>query len=107
MSSFDEREKAFENKYARDEELQFKVIARRNKLLDLWAAEQLGKDGADAEAYAKEVVVADFDEPGDDDVKRKVLADLEAAGIEISGEEVRAQMNRLLADAKQQLMEAE
>ena len=107
MSSFDEREKAFENKYARDEELQFKVIARRNKLLGLWAAEQLGKDGADAEAYAKEVVVADFDEPGDDDVKRKVLADLEAAGIEISGEEVRAQMNRLLADAKQQLMEAE
>ncbi|MBN67398.1 MAG: hypothetical protein CMM94_07535 [Rickettsiales bacterium] len=106
MSSFDEREKAFENKYARDEELQFKVIARRNKLLGLWAAEQLGKDDADAEAYAKEVVVADFDEPGDDDVKRKVLADLQAAGIEISGEEVRAEMNRLLAVAKQQLMDA-
>lgn len=106
MSSFDEREKAFENKYARDEELQFKVIARRNKLLGLWAAEQLGKDDADAEAYAKEVVVADFDEPGDDDVKRKVVADLQAAGIEISGEEVRAEMNRLLAVAKQQLMDA-
>ena len=106
MSSFDEREKAFENKYARDEELQFKVIARRNKLLGLWAADQLGKDDADAEAYAKEVVVADFDEPGDDDVKRKVLADLQAAGIEISGEEVRAEMNRLLAVAKQQLMDA-
>ena len=73
---FNDREKGFEAKYLHDQETQFKITARRNKLLGLWAAEQMGLSGADAEAYAKEVVVADFEEAGDDDVLRKVLGDL-------------------------------
>ena len=78
-----DREKAFEAKFQKDQELQFKVNARRNKLLGLWAAEKMEMSGGDAEAYAKEVVAADFDEPGEDDVVRKVLADLEGKGLEI------------------------
>ena len=79
--SFNDREKAFEDKYKHDQELQFKVEVRRNKLLGLWAAELLDLEGEAAEAYAKEVIVSDFDEPGDDDVLRKVLADLEKAKV--------------------------
>ena len=80
MTTFDDRKDAFEKKFAHDEELRFKANARRNKLLGLWAAEKLGKNGADAEAYAKSVVMADFQEAGDDDVLRKVKGDLEAGG---------------------------
>jgi hypothetical protein len=80
MTTFDNRKDAFEKKFAHDEELRFKAMARRNKLLGLWAAERLGKSGAEAEAYAKSVVMADFEEAGDDDVLRKVRADLEASG---------------------------
>ncbi len=80
MTTFDDRKDAFEKKFAHDEELRFKATARRNKLLGLWAAEKLGKSGADADAYAKSVVLADFEEAGDDDVLRKVRADLEASG---------------------------
>ena len=80
MASMDERKDAFENKFAHDEELKFKAIARRNKLLGLWAAEKLGKTGADADAYAMEVVKADFEEAGDEDVYRKVRGDFDAAG---------------------------
>jgi hypothetical protein len=80
MTTFDKREEGFEKKFAHDEELRFKATARRNKLLGLWAADRLGKSGADAEAYAKTVVMADFQEAGDDDVLRKVQADLEAGG---------------------------
>jgi hypothetical protein len=80
MTTFDNRKDAFEKKFAHDEELRFKATARRNKLLGLWAADRLGKSGADAEAYAKTVVMADFQEAGDDDVLRKVQADLEAGG---------------------------
>jgi hypothetical protein len=80
MTTFDDRKDAFEKKFAHDEELRFKATARRNKLLGLWAADRLGKSGADAEAYAKTVVMADFQEAGDDDVLRKVQADLEAGG---------------------------
>ena len=80
MTTFDKREEGFEKKFAHDEELRFKANARRNKLLGLWAAEKLGLTGADAEAYAEGVVVADFEEAGDDDVFRKVRADLDAKG---------------------------
>ncbi len=80
MTTFDDRKDTFEKKFAHDEELRFKATARRNKLLGLWAADRLGKSGADAEAYAKSVVMADFQEAGDDDVLRKVQADLEAGG---------------------------
>ncbi len=82
MTTFDKREEGFEKKFAHDEELRFKATARRNKLLGLWAAEQLGKSGADADAYAKEVVVADFEEAGDDDVLRKVAGDLAGKGVD-------------------------
>ena len=95
MTTFDKREEGFEKKFAHDEELQFKAMARRNKLLGLWAAEKLGKTGADAEAYAKEVVLADFEEAGDNDVLRKVAADLKPKGIDEAA--IRAQMGALLA----------
>ena len=80
MTTFNEREKGFEQKYKHDQDLQFKVNARRNKLLGLWAAEQMGLSGADAEAYAKQVVQADFEKPGDSDVVAKVVNDLSAKG---------------------------
>src|SRR5262245_44470164 len=101
MTTFDKREEGFEKKFALDEELKFKAYARRNKMLGLWAAAQLGKTGADAEAYAKEVVLADFEESGDDDVVRKVTKDLQAKGI--SEQQVRAQMQELLAQAVAQI----
>jgi hypothetical protein len=105
MTTFDEREKAFENKFKRDQELQFKVNNRRNRLLGLWAAAQLNKVGPDADAYAKEVVMADFDKPGDNDVLQKVLGDLTAAGKTADAESVRKQMDRLVDEAKKQVME--
>jgi len=96
-TTFDKREEGFEKQFAHDEELRFKAMARRNKLLGLWAAGILGKTGADADAYAKEVVLADFEESGDNDVVRKVVKDLAGKGI---GEpEVRLQMTTLLAQA--------
>ena len=96
-TTFDKREEGFEKQFAHDEELRFKAFARRNKLLGLWAAGILGKTGADADAYAKEVVLADFEESGDNDVVRKVVKDLAGKG---SGEpEIRAQMAALLAQA--------
>ena len=100
MTTFDKREEGFEKKFAHDEELKFKAMARRNKLLGLWAAAQLGKTGADADAYAKEVVAADFEEAGDDDVLRKVATDL--AG-KVTDVEVRAKMTELLAEAVKQI----
>lgn len=102
MSTFDERESAFENKFAHDAEMQFKAEARRNKLLGLWAAELLGKTGEDAQAYAKEVVKADFEEAGHEDVVRKVAGDL---GSKSTEQEIRAKMSELLAVAKAQLLE--
>jgi len=104
MSTFDDRDHAFENKFAHDKELLFKATARRNKLFGLWAAEKLGKAGEDAQAYAKEVVLADFEEPGDDDVLRKVSADFKAGGVSISDQELRYEMERLLVLAKQQVV---
>lgn len=105
MSQFDKREKGFEEKHRRDQELDFKVTARRNKLLGDWAAEQMGLDGAAAEAYAKEVIASDFDEPGDDDVLRKVHGDLEAKGVDISEHLVRREMDKLLEVARGELSE--
>ncbi len=104
MTTFNDREKAFEDKYKHDQELQFKVEVRRNKLLGLWLAEILGKTGADAEAYAKEVVSSDFEEPGDADVVRKVMRDIEAAGAELSEHRLRKKMDELTAVAKGQVM---
>jgi hypothetical protein len=101
MTTFDKREEGFEKKFAHDEELRFKATARRNKLLGLWAAEQLGKSGDDAAAYAKEVVVADFEEAGDDDVLRKVVSDLAATGV--TEQQVREKMLELLAEAVKQV----
>jgi len=102
MSTFDERENAFENKFAHDAELQFKADARRNKLLGLWVAEQLGKSGSEAADYAKEVVKSDFEEAGHEDVFRKVSADL---GDKADETTVRAKMSEFMEMAKQQLME--
>lgn len=101
MTTFDKREEGFEKKFAHDEELRFKATARRNKLLGLWAAEKLGKSGADADAYAKEVVVADFEEAGDDDVLRKVASDLASTGV--TEQQVREKMLELLAEAVKQV----
>lgn len=103
MSNMNDRERAFENKFAHDEELKFKAMARRNKLLGLWAAEKLGKSGADAEAYAKEVVMADFEEAGDEDVFRKVRGDFDAAGVDQSDHQIRRTMEELLAVAAEQI----
>ncbi|MEZ5804632.1 MAG: DUF1476 domain-containing protein [Rhizobiaceae bacterium] len=94
-----DREEGFERKFAFDEELRFKATARRNKLLGLWAAEKLGKSGEDAEAYAKSVVIADFEEAGDDDVFRKVRKDFDNAGVDQSDHQIRRTMDELMAQA--------
>lgn len=104
MSTFDERQKGFEQKYKHDQELQFKVNARRNKLLGLWAAEQMGMTGGAADAYAKDVVAADFEKPGDSDVVEKVLKDLKAKGKTTTEPQLRKELDRLLAIAKEQVM---
>ena len=104
MTSFDDREKAFEKKFEHDQGMEFKVHARRNKLLGLWAAGLMGKTGEAAEAYAKEVVVADLDKPGDSDVMEKLIKDLAAAGKPTEEHTIRRQAERLLADAKNQVM---
>jgi hypothetical protein len=99
MSTFDKREDAYEKQFAHDEELRFKATARRNKLLGLWAAEKLGKTGADADAYAKDVVAADFEEAGEEDVFRKVRKDFDTAGIGQSDHQIRRTMDELMAKA--------
>lgn len=103
MTTFDKREEGFEKKFAHDEELRFKAGARRNKLLGLWAAEKLGLSGAEAEAYAKTVVAADFEEAGDEDVFRKVRKDFDAKGVDQSDHQIRRTMDELLATASQQI----
>ncbi len=105
MTQFDNREKAFESKFAHDEELNFKAGARRNKLLGLWAAELMGISGDDADAYAKEVVIADFEEVGDEDVYRKVKGDLDAHSLDVSEHRVRKAMTDFLEEAKRQVFE--
>jgi len=101
MTTFEDRESAFENKFAHDEEMKFKAEARRNKLLGLWAAELLGKTGEDADTYAKEVVLSDFEEAGHEDVVRKVAGDL---GDLADADTIRGKMDELLRVAKEQLV---
>ena len=103
MTSMKDREEGFERKFAFDEELRFRATARRNKLLGLWAAEKLGKSGADADAYAKEVVVSDIEEAGDHDVLRKVKGDFDAAGVDQSEHQIRRTMDELMAQAIEQV----
>ena len=99
MTTFDKREEGFEKQFAHDEELRFKANARRNKLLGMWAAEKLGLSGAEAEAYAKSVVMADFEEPGDDDVFRKIRKDFDAKHVAQSDHQIRRTMDELMAKA--------
>ncbi|WP_374651694.1 DUF1476 domain-containing protein [Dongia sp.] len=104
MTTFSERESAFENKFKHDKELEFKVNSRRNKMLGLWAAKLLGIDGAEAEAYAKSVITSDFEKPGDHDVLHKILADLKAKNVDMSEHRLRKQMDDFLIAAKKQVM---
>jgi hypothetical protein len=99
MTTFDKREEGFEKKFAHDEEMRFKANARRNKMLGLWAAGKLGITGADADAYAKEVIVADLEEAGDDDVFRKLRRDFDAKGVKESDHQIRRTMDELMATA--------
>ena len=103
MTTFDKREEGFEKQFAHDEELKFKATSRRNKLFGLWAAEKLGRSGADADSYAKEVVMADFEESGDDDVFRKVRKDFDAKGVAASDAEIRRAMVDLMGTAIEQI----
>jgi hypothetical protein len=103
MTTFDERKDAYENKFARDAELKFRAEARRNRLLGQWAAAELGKTGAEADAYALSIVQADLEEAGDDDVFRKIRADFDAAGVEQSDHQIRRQMDELLITAAEQI----
>lgn len=102
--SFQDREKAFESKWAHDEEMRFKIMARRNKLLGLWAAEQMGLSGEEAAEYAKAVVRADFEEPGEEDVFRKIHKDFEIKGVALSDHAIRVTMEELLATATDQIL---
>ena len=103
MTTFDKREEAFEKQFVIDEDLKFKAAARRNRLLGLWAAEKLGLTGAEAAAYAKEVVAAEFEEGGDDAVVGKVMGDLTAKNVNPGEEEIRLRMNELMAQAIAQI----
>ena len=104
MSSFEEREKGFEKKFVRDEELQFKVNARRNKYLGEWAATKLGKSEKDSATYIDEVIKSDFAEPGDEDVFKKIQNDFKNASVSMSDEEIKGQMNLLLERAKKDFL---
>jgi hypothetical protein len=103
MTTFDDRKNAYESKFAHDETLRFRSVSRRNRLLGAWAAEKLGRSGAEAEAYALEVIRSDFAEAGDEDVARKVLADLEAGGVSVDAQTVRQKMDELLIVAATQI----
>jgi hypothetical protein len=103
MTTFDDREQAFENKFAHDQELEFKAAARRNRLLGLWAAGLMGLEGDHVEEYAKAVVKSDFEQPGEEDVLRKVFRDLSAAGAKVTEHTVQAKMDELLAVARDQI----
>ena len=105
MSQFEDRQKAFERKFAHDGEMQFRAEARRNKLLGLWAAEIMGRSGDEADAYAREVVAADFQEAGDEDVFRKLAGDFKSSGTPVADDDIRAKMRELMATAKAQLVE--
>jgi hypothetical protein len=103
MTTFDKREEGFEKQFAHDEELRFKANARRNRLLGLWAAQKLGLSGAEADAYAKAVVLADFEKAGDDDVFRKIRKDFDAKGVPDTDHQIRRTMTELMAKAVQEI----
>lgn len=105
MTTFDNREAAFENKFAHDQDMQFRISARRNKLLGLWAAEKMGLTAEESDAYAKSVVQADFEEAGDEDVVRKVLGDLTSAGVEADDAMVRTALEAQAVEARRQFID--
>jgi hypothetical protein len=107
MTTFDDRERAFETKYARDQDMQFRIVARRNKLLGHWAANLMGLSQAEADAYASDVVRADFEEAGDEDVIRKLVGDLTSAGVECDEAKVREALDHKTVEARRQLMESQ
>ena len=106
MTTFDDRERAFETAFARDQEMQFRIIARRNRLLGAWAANLMGLTEVEAESYAKDVVRADFEEAGDEDVIRKLLGDLTSAGVEMDDAQIRRALDEKTIEARRQLMES-
>ncbi|HXC74688.1 MAG TPA: DUF1476 domain-containing protein [Sphingomicrobium sp.] len=106
MTTFDDRERAFETKFAHDEEMKFRITARRNRLLGEWAARQMGLSDAESESYAKDVVRSDFEEAGDHDVVRKVLGDLTAAGIECDEATIQHALRNKEIDARRQIIES-
>jgi Uncharacterized conserved protein len=106
MTTFDDRERGFENKFAHDQEMAFRIAARRNRLLGVWAAELMGLTPAETDAYAKAVVQADFEEAGDEDILRKLLGDLVSAGVDIDEGRIRHALDDKLVEARRQLLEA-
>ena len=106
MSQFNDRERAFETKFAHDEEMKFRIVARRNRLLGEWAARQMGLSDAESESYAKDVVRSDFEEAGDHDVIRKVLGDLTGAGIDCDEATIEEALRNKEIDARRQIIEA-
>jgi len=107
MTQFDDRQRAFESKFAHDEEMKFRMVARRNRLLGEWAAAKMGLSQEETSTYAKDVVRADFEEAGDEDVIRKVLGDLTAAGIDTNDAEIRQTLEHKTVEAKRQIIEAQ
>jgi len=107
MTTFDDRERAFESHYARDQEMQFKIVARRNRLLGLWAARKMGLGEAESDAYARDVVRADFEEAGDEDVIRKLLADLSAAGADVDESAIRQALEHKFVEARRHFIETQ
>ena len=106
MTTFDDRERGFETKFAREEEMAFRILARRNRLLGEWAAHKMGLTEVEGEAYSKEVIRAEFEEAGDEDVIRKLLGDLTAAGVEIDDATIREALAHKTVEARRQLMES-
>jgi len=107
MTTFNDRERAFETKYARDQDMQFRIVARRNRLLGQWAANLMGLSQAESDAYASDVIRADFEEAGDEDVIRKVLGDLTSAGVECDEGRIREALAHKSVEARRQLMESQ
>jgi len=106
MTTFDDRERAFEAQYARDQEMQFKIVARRNRLLGQWAAKKMGLTEAESDAYARDVIRADFEAAGDEDVIRKLLGDLTSAGIEVDESAIRQALQHKTVEARRHFIEA-
>lgn len=104
MSGFDDRKKGQESKFAHDQEMEFKITVRRNKLLGAWAADLMGKTGEAAEVYTKEVIISDMEEKGDEDVFRKIRGDFDAQNVEMSDHRIRRQMEELMSVAREQIL---